>query len=251
GMELNGRWYERDHDERGMRFSAARLDKGRAQLLAVYPQNLKAGEQGEITLVGSGLEGTVDLGDGVVVERVLSRSDSHLTVQARAKTDAQTASTVVRVGNIEGGAEGRFGVYQQLDQITVEPPFTIARVGGNGGSTPKVQARFEAVGWGAGADGKAGTADDIRLGYLPAQWTVEPFDAAAKADRDVEFAGRMDMRTGVFTPGAAGPNPARRMSTNNAGNLKVVAQVADGEQQLQGDGQLIVTVQRWNNAPLP
>ncbi|MOA21370.1 hypothetical protein D3C78_1418600 [compost metagenome] len=56
---------------------------------------------------------------------------------------------------------------------------------------------------------------------------------------------------GVFVPGDAGPNPARKMSTNNAGNLKVIAQVDDGGKPLKGEGQLIVTVQRWNNPPLP
>jgi quinohemoprotein amine dehydrogenase len=41
------------------------------------------------------------------------------------------------------------------------------------------------------------------------------------------------------------------MSTNNAGNLKVIAEVEQGGQALKGEGQLIVTIQRWNNPPLP
>ena len=41
------------------------------------------------------------------------------------------------------------------------------------------------------------------------------------------------------------------MSTNNAGNLKVVADVKENGKTLSADGQLIVTVQRWNNPPLP
>jgi quinohemoprotein amine dehydrogenase len=41
------------------------------------------------------------------------------------------------------------------------------------------------------------------------------------------------------------------MSTNNAGNLKVVAKVEDGGQTLSGSAQMIVTVQRWNNPPIP
>ena len=67
----------------------------------------------------------------------------------------------------------------------------------------------------------------------------------------MEFTGSMNPNTGMFTTAAAGPNPERRMSTNNAGNLKVVAKVTDEGQQVSGDGQLIVTVQRWNNPPLP
>jgi quinohemoprotein amine dehydrogenase len=61
----------------------------------------------------------------------------------------------------------------------------------------------------------------------------------------------MNAETGMFTTAAAGPNPERRMSTNNAGNLKVVANVTEEGRQLSADGQLIVTVQRWNNPPLP
>jgi len=245
GAELEGRMFEQLNDERGMSFSAAKQGAG-SRVLAVYPANLKAGSQAEVTVVGTDLSGEVSLGKGVTVDRVLSRSAGEVRLQVTAADT--TAVSAVKVGKASGG---RFVVYQKVDHVTVVPDYTIARVGGNGGSTPKVQARFEALGWLAGKDGKAGTADDIALGPLAASWRVEPFDEAAKADRDVEFAGRMDQRTGIFTPGAAGPNPARRMSTNNAGNLKVIAEVKDGDQQLEGDGQLIVTVQRWNNAPLP
>ncbi|WP_228051026.1 quinohemoprotein amine dehydrogenase subunit alpha [Pontibacterium sinense] len=248
GMNLSGRVFETVHDERGMEFSAAKATTGNSQIIAVYPQNLKAGESTEVTIVGSGLKGRVSLGKGVSVEKVLNRTYNSVTVLAKAAKGATTSANGVSVGAVNGG---QFAVYDKVDQVKVMPAFTIARVGGNGGSTPKVQARFEAEAWGAGADGKAGTEDDIRIGYLPASWHVEPFDEAAKADNDVHFAGRMNAASGVFTPGNAGPNPERRMSTNNAGNLKVVAQVQDGDQTLTGDGQLIVTVQRWNDAPLP
>ena len=61
----------------------------------------------------------------------------------------------------------------------------------------------------------------------------------------------MDAATGVFTPGDAGPNPARKYGTNNAGNLRVIATVQDGARTLTGDGRLIVTVQRWIDPPIP
>lgn len=61
----------------------------------------------------------------------------------------------------------------------------------------------------------------------------------------------MQADTGVFTPGDAGPNPARKMSTNNAGNLKVIAAVDDAGTARTGEGQMIVTIQRWNNPPIP
>jgi quinohemoprotein amine dehydrogenase len=41
------------------------------------------------------------------------------------------------------------------------------------------------------------------------------------------------------------------MMTNNAGNLKVQATVMDGGDTHNAEGQMIVTVQRWNNPPIP
>lgn len=134
-------------------------------------------------------------------------------------------------------------VYKDIAEVKVVPAFSIARIGENGGSTPKVQGRFEAEAWGTDAAGKA-----YRIGYLPAKWSVEPFDERAKEDEDVKFAGVMQ-KDGVFVPGGAGPNPERKMMTNNAGNLKVIAELEEGGQK--GEGHLIVTVQRWNNPPLP
>ncbi|MFK8333408.1 quinohemoprotein amine dehydrogenase subunit alpha, partial [Pseudomonas sp. BJa5] len=87
----------------------------------------------------------------------------------------------------------------------VVPAFAIARIGENGGSTPMVQGRFEAEAWGKDAKG-----EPLRIGDLPASWTVEPFDERAKEDEDVKDAGKMQ-DNGVFLPGGAGPNPERRM----------------------------------------
>jgi quinohemoprotein amine dehydrogenase len=138
------------------------------------------------------------------------------------------------------------------DRITVEPPYQVARVGDGGGPVPKEYAAFDAVAWNNGPDGKPGTADDVRIGAVPAAWRAEPWDEQARAERDAEFAGKFeDPSVGLFTPGDAGPNPARKYGTNNAGNLKVVATVKDGERELTGEAHLIVTVQRWIHSPIP
>ena len=55
---------------------------------------------------------------------------------------------------------------------------------------------------------------------------------------------------GVSTPPCAGPNPQRKFSANNTGNLAIVAQLKDGERALEGRAHLIVTVQRWNTPPI-
>ena len=247
GSELNGRMFETVHDEAGMDFTAVRSGSA-PKLLSVQPEYIRAGSTEVLTLVGTGIGNKIDLGEGVKVVSELYRDDNKVVVQATAISSAATGQRKVKAGKANGAT---INVFDQIDSVRVVPDFSVARVGGNGGSTPKYNAHFEAEGWMNGADGKAGTEDDMRIGFVPANWRVEPFDAQAEADRDTHFTGRMDARTGMFTTAAAGPNPERRMSTNNAGNLKVVAEVNDNGQTLSGDGQLIVTVQRWNNPPLP
>lgn len=241
GAQLKGRMFETAHDERGLDFIAARQDH--PQLLAVQPGYLKAGSETEVSLIGSGLNGTPSFGKGVEVVKVLEQSPQRVRVLLKAAADAPAGLREVTVGALKGQ---QLAVYRDIAEVKVVPAFSVARIGDNGGSTPKVQGRFDAEAWGRSADGKA-----YRIGVFPAQWKVEPFDDRAREDEDVKFAGSMQADAGVFTPGDAGPNPARKMSTNNAGNLKVIAAVDDAGKAHTGEGHLIVTVQRWNNPPIP
>ena len=238
--ELQGRMFETEHDERGLDFVAAQ--QGVARVLAVQPGYLKAGSEAQVTIIGSALEGKPLFGPGIQVLEVVAQTSERVTVKVRASADAMAGTQAVSVGAIKGGS---LAVYRDISEVRVVPALSIARVGDNGGSTPKVQGRFDAEAWSKDASGQP-----YRIGIFPATWSVEPFDERAAEDEDVKYAGIMQM-DGVFLPGDAGPNPARKMSTNNAGNLKVIAQVDDGGASHKGEGQLIVTVQRWNNPPLP
>ena len=241
GNVMQGRMFEAEHDERGLDFIAAK--QGSSRLLAVQPGYLKAGSETEVTLIGSGLQGTPSFGKGVQVLEIIAQSPEQITVRIKAAANAQPGLRAVSVGALKGV---NLALYSRIAEVKVVPAFSVARIGEGGGSTPKVQGRFDAEAWGKGADGKA-----YRIGVFPAQWKVEAFDERAKEDEDVKFAGQMQADAGVFTPGDAGPNPARKMSTNNAGNLKVIAAVDDSGKSLTGEGHLIVTVQRWNNPPIP
>jgi quinohemoprotein amine dehydrogenase alpha subunit len=241
GGELQGRMFEAEHDERGLDFIAAK--QGSRRVLAVQPGYLKAGGEIEVTLIGSGLQGTPSFGNGVDVVEILEQSPERMRVKLKAAANAQPGLRIVTVGTLKGPT---LSVYSTIAEVKVVPEFSVARIGDGGGSTPKVQGRFDAEAWGKSADGKP-----YRIGVFPAQWTVEAFDDRAKEDEDVKFAGTMQADSGVFTPGDAGPNPQRKMSTNNAGNLKVIAVVDDAGKSLSGEGHMIVTVQRWNNPPIP
>jgi quinohemoprotein amine dehydrogenase len=84
---------------------------------------------------------------------------------------------------------------------------------------------------------------------MPASWAVDNFDDVAAEMDDATFAGEMQAN-GLFLPAEAGLNPERPFNTNNAGNLKVIATVEDDGQTVTGEGQLLVTVQRWNDPPI-
>jgi quinohemoprotein amine dehydrogenase len=249
GATLKGRMFHAEHDEIGADVLAARQDGGVSRIIAVQPSWLKAGEAATLTIVGANLDGEVKLPAGVELLSIVERGKGRVVVRARANRRALGAYPV-QVGAAQGG---ELAVFDKIERIEVVPAYAIARVGDNGGAMPKVEARFDALAWARGPQG------DYRVGYVPAKWSLAPFNDDARRDRDLAFAGDIDARHGVFTPRAAGPNPLRHLMTNNAGNLAVTAEVkSDGKsggkgskQTLSAQAQLIVTVQRWNDPPIP
>ena len=133
--EMKGRMFEAEHDERGLDFSAVK--EGKARLLAVQPAFIKAGSESEITLVGSGLSGKPALGAGVEVTEVLESTPTQVRVKARAAADAAPGQREVAIGALKGV---NLAVYDKVEEVKVVPTFSIARIGENGGSTPKVRA---------------------------------------------------------------------------------------------------------------
>ena len=101
----------------------------------------------------------------------------------------------------------------------------MARVGGT--TFPKMLAQFEAWAFHNGADGRPDTADDLSLGLVDATWSMEEY-AATYDDDDIKYVGTLDAATGRFTPNIDGPNPARKGSRNNIGDVWVVAKYTAG-----------------------
>ncbi|QPC42869.1 quinohemoprotein amine dehydrogenase subunit alpha [Kaustia mangrovi] len=246
GAMMNGRWMYRDVEALGGRMTAIRAEGTDPRILNVVPSALKQGTTAQIAVNGVGLGETVDLGPGVEIE-VLDRSPERMVVKATVSADAAPGARTVVTG--DAAASEGFVVYDRVARLEVEPAETIARVGGAGGPIPKIPAQFEAVGYMAGADGEAGTDDDIRIGPMDADWSTEDFDALAAEMKDTRFAGTITP-SGLFEPAGAGPNPERPMDTNNAGNLSVVATVEDGGEAVTGKAHLFVTVQRFVTTPM-
>lgn len=245
-QSLTGRMYLKSQETLGLDLQAVRDSK--ATLLAASPTYLKADEETRVSLRGSQLSGDIRISGGVEIVAVEKRSAEEITLRLRAPKDAGSRQVSVHVG--DQTLQDGLAIYTNLSRVEVTPSYAVARVGDGGGQTGKVKAAFQAVGYSAGADGIDGTDDDIRLGVMPASWSLSPFDAKAIEDKDMEFAGSIDPKTGVFTPGEAGPNPARKYGTNNAGHLNVVAKVEGSDKTVEASAELLVTVQRWNNPPI-
>ena len=245
GTVMSGRMFEAEHEEMGIDITASKGDQ--PVILAVSPMYLKAGSTSVISIRGNNLDGSVSLPDGLSVEEVLLEDRDEIRIKVSARTDMVSKRYSLAVGNTT--MSEALAVYRRVDSVEVFPSYAVARVGGEG-SQNKVKANFTAKAFSAGPDKKTGTSDDFYIGAVDAKWRVEAFDQKAIDDRDIEFAGSMNTTTGVFTPGAAGPNPKRKFGTNNAGRLNVVATVENQGSAIEGSAELIVTVQRWNNPPI-
>ncbi|MBN9671310.1 quinohemoprotein amine dehydrogenase subunit alpha [Roseibium aggregatum] len=240
GSTVSGRQFLHAEDSLGAAFKAVKAGDGPA-IAGVVPSTLAAGEATTVQIVGTDLS-SIDLSGAVVASGGTANAYG---AAIELSPDAGTDGTVSIAAGDASDKDG-LAVYSHIDSLKVEPEFGVARVGGGGGSAGKVPARFDAVGYWNGPDGQAGTEDDVRIGIIPATWSVAAFNEEAEVLKDVEHAGEMDTSLGIFMPAVAGPNPERPFSTNNAGNLKVVATNGD----VSGEGQLIVTVQRWNDPPI-
>ncbi|WP_413873175.1 quinohemoprotein amine dehydrogenase subunit alpha [Albidovulum sp.] len=242
---LDGRWFNSAQTALGGRIHAVRTDAA-AQILSVVPDHVRAGETIEMRVSGVGLSGDVTLPAGLTAETV-SNDAGAVVLKVTAAADAAAGRGAVAVGG--ASLDAAVGVYSALDRISVEPAVTYSRIGDNGGPIAKQPAAFDAIGWLNGPDGQPETDDDIRIGAVAADWSVDNFDEAAAAAEDAKFAGQIGP-SGIFDPAGAGPNPERVMSTNNAGNLSVIATVKDGDRTLEGRGHLYATVQRFVDTPI-
>ena len=248
GETLTGRFYQKGQDLVGMKITALK-DSSVSKILSIAPNNIEKGTSKTVTITGRGLTPNLSLSGGVVLDEIISQDANKIVARISAPIDSINGYSSIMVGKAK--LDKHLAIYSNINALEVVPAYGVARIGGNGGSTPKVNTIFRALGTDHGADGIANTEDDLNLGIIEqATWHVVPRDDVAKNDEDVKFAGHMDAATGIFTPAQAGLNPERKRSTNNAGNLNVVATLAQGDVVIKATGRLLVTVQRWNNPPL-
>ena len=244
---IEGRWFTGAYDEIGL---DVRLDRigGEPRVLGSERQALRAGAANQtfrlygVNLPASLQPGDIDLGPGITVASVTDVTSDTATVTVNVAPDAAVGTRdVFMAGSRARGP----AIYDSVDAIKVTPAWAMARVGGV--AFPKALAQFEARAYDNGPDNRAETADDIDLGVVPATWSIEEF-AATYDDDDIKYVGAIDPKTGLFTPNVDGPNPERKGSRNNIGDVYAVAtytpDTADGKpaKPLRARAHLLVTV---------
>jgi quinohemoprotein amine dehydrogenase len=249
--QMEGRWFWGGYDEFGIDVTLRRagndpvafgLDRtalrsgSRAVQVRIYGDNLPVGIQ----------PADIDLGSGVTVKRVVSATPKLITAEIDVAPDAIAGKRDVAVRRAV--ATGAYAIYDKIDYLKVVPEAAMARLGGT--THPKGYQQFEAVAWNRGPDNKPNTPDDVNLGPVEAQFSVEEF-LAVYGDDDKNFVGTLSP-TGLFTPAVEGPNPKRRFSRNNYGDVWVVATHVPKDQPdkpITARAHLVVTIPlyvRWD-----
>lgn len=247
---FEGRMFESLHSENGSILKGIAKDSKDTQIAGIYPTAIKAGEKATLTIAGTNLSGDIKLPSNLKVLKTVKHTANEIVLEVEASKKAKASSNSIEIGN--KAFKDSIALFDKVDYLTVTPEYGIARIGGDEGKDKilKQYATFEAIGFTNGKDGQKGTDDDINLGVLPVKWSVEAFDEVAHEEKDLEYAGVMDENTGKFTPNISGPNKARKMMTNNAGNLSAVATYKNGEEELSEKAHLMVTVPKYVNPPI-
>ena len=246
--EVTGRWFTGGYDERGIDVTLRRV--GTEPLITgVYPSAVPSAA-GDITLqlFGANLPepldaASIDLGAGLTVNAVSEQSADSATLRVTVAPDARVGARDLFIG--AASLTGAVTVYDGIHRLEVTPATGLARVGGI--VFPKQYEYFEARAWHNGPDGEPGTDDDLDLGMIDVDWSLEEY-AVTYDDDDTAFVGMIDAH-GVFEPAVDGPNPERSGERNNVGDVWVVATlVAEPvggialERPLRARAHLLVTV---------
>jgi quinohemoprotein amine dehydrogenase len=218
-----GRWFWGGYDEFSFDVRLQRAS-GTPMLSAVDRPSLQAGLQTQrIRLLGDSLPAQIapsDLtfGSGVTVRRIVSRTPQDVVAEVDVAANAIPGRRDIALGS--SILPNAIAVYDKVDYIKVIPETGVSRLGG-ASQHPKGYQQFEVMAYNRGIDNKVSTADDIEIGPVSVAWSVEEFPERFDDD-DKRFVGALDAN-GLFTPAPDGPNPERKQSANNYGNVWVVA----------------------------
>ncbi len=240
-----GRWFWGEYQEFGCDVKLTRASAD-PTLIGADRTLLKTGTQGtRVRLLAESLPAQVapadlDFGTGVTVKRIVSHTPTEIVAEVDVAANAVSGKRDIAFRR--SVLPNAIAVYDRIDYVKVTPDSALAHLGSE--THPKGFQQFEAVAYQRGADDKSHTADDVELGPIDVNWSVEEF-YSTYGDDDREFVGSLS-NTGLFTPASDGPNPQRKFSRNNYGDVWVVATAKDEKDKdgrpLIGKSYLVVTV---------
>lgn len=247
-QEMSGRWFTGFYGEVGLDVTLRRVGAGPV-VAGIDVPSLRAGATAQtVRIYGANLPQSpatddIAFGAGVTVTGIVEASPTVLTVTVDVADDARAGPRDVIVAGAH--RPSALVVYDRIDGVRVTPQAGLARVGGI--VHPKMLQQFEAVAFHSGPDGKAGTDDDLLLGAVEANWSLEEYSATFLED-DLEYVGEL-RPDGLFVPNVDGINPERSGGRNNIGDVWVVAEYAPpGESKtLRGRAHLLVAPPLYMN----
>ena len=249
-----GRWFWGEYQEFGYDITMTRAE-GAPVIGAISGGGIQAGGKGQtLKIFGDAFPAgltmrDIDLGKGLMVTRIVSASPGELVVTVDASPGAASGVHDVTVGSAVLSAA--LPVWHHVDYIKVMPETSLARLGG--AAHPAGFGQFEAWGYDAGPDGRPYTADDVKVGVVDADYSLEEF-RATWFDDDIDYVGKIS-KAGFFTPNLDGPNPARSGNRDNYGNVWVVATARTAHdtsgKPLIGKAYLVVTIPSYKRIDQP
>lgn len=249
--QASGRWIWGDYQEFGFDVKMYRATAG-MKVIGLDTASMAVNTTPTVQVFGTGFPASLsasdlNFGPGVSVKSVSPLNSGCLKVTLSVDKAAESGRRDVSVAGAVLPAA--YAVFDHYDYIKVVPDTAVARLGGIKFTRGYVQ--FEAVAYSSGLDGKPNTEDDVPLGPVPASWKMKEF-YGVYGDDDVRFVGNINSETGLFTPGHEGPNPERKFSRNNYGDVWIEAEVdknlppakvtGDKPKPITGRSYLIVTV---------
>jgi quinohemoprotein amine dehydrogenase len=252
-LSAEGRWFWGEYQEFGVDVKLLRAT-AEPILVGVDRTMVKSGTQANrIRLIGDNLPAQLsapdlEFGSGVAVNRIVSHNKGEIVAEVDVAADAVPGKRDIALRR--SVLQNAIAVYDRIDYVKVLPEASIAHLGSD--VHPKGYEQFEAVAYQRGADDKLHTADDVELGPIDVTWSMEEY-LAVYGDDDRNFVGELNEATGLFTPALDGPNPKRKFSRNNYGDVWVVATAKNETDKegkpLTGRSYLVVTVPtyiRWD-----
>ena len=240
---FSGKWWTVVQDNNAYGNERFYPAKGSPAVVAVYPQALKAGAKNQnVNLVLAGL------GQGIKPADI-AFSDAQVKVTKLSQGAAGQLICQISVSGkqrqvglkVKGVAyDAKLVVYDKVDGIKIFPALGRARVS-SGAAYPPMGVQYVARALAFGADGKAGTADDLILEPVEAKWTLSE-EVTREGDEDLKYL-KAPIHGGLYTPVTTyGPIAQRPQKREGVGLIAVNASAKINGKQFKDKALLVVTV---------